>query len=540
MVYDGEGMYVHLGGNVMKYTAFPDTATFFEIVPGGHDGMHVVSQGVNNAVSESFVFKDRVYILDGQEYSFIEDGDFSYIDEYTAFIPTTRIGSDPGGYGGEAYQEENVLTPFRKNTFLSDGTSMVYVLDYAPIAEDSVSVHVNGREVILFTVDSQKGKVIFPEPLPLPLTEGADNVTITFSTGISRRDRIDRCTVAKVFDNRAFLSGNPLYPGVIFHSAFEDAAYFPISGYYDDGEDNIPVKSLMVSGGRLVVLKETGGNGGKVFIHTPVIDYDLGKVYPVTDTQIYFGAAGCGTNYGDELIYLSDRGIESLRIGEGYVRLSHRSSFIDERLKKYTIQERSSSKMIAFKDNLILIIGGDVFITDGILRENVKGDGQYEWFYWKFAMEYEKITGGICVGGEMYFYSDKGNIFVYDGYYDDGYYVKSFWKTPKDHLGTEGYLKSFARKGNYITANVTDFSEIIIHADTDNHEKTLIGRFSLSPFGFTGMNFGKMSFFTGGKALIPINNLPRRFGSISFEFSSDKSPFNISGIAGEYHIKKYD
>jgi len=538
----GEEMYLHFGSYLLKYDNFPEDAEFVTPTVGGMSGCSIIGSAMNTKDSESFVFKDNLYTIDGRKYMFLDkDGRFGFVSDDTAYIPTSRINSDPSGSGGVVYQEENVLTPYRRNSFLSDGESLEYVLDGTNIEEGSITVTVNGEEVYDFTADCASGVVTFDSPPPVSVTAGADNVIITFSSGIDRSDRIDKCTVCKVFDNRVFLSGNPDYPGMIFHSEFEDATYFALSSYYDDGEDGTAVKSLITAGGCLVAVKENVSDGSKVFIHTPSVDYELGKVYPVTDTNIYSGSSGPGINFNDEMLYLSERGLEALSVSGESFSLSHRSFFIDGMLSRYSMEEKCDAKMFSWQNYLVLIIGGDIFLADSNCVSKVGRDYQYEWYFWKPDLNNnEKIIGGYVVNGQLYFTGSLGNIYMYDGMTDDGNNIISFWQTPKDFLGSESLLKSFKRKGNFVRCRIMDDGKITVRADSDRHDEIHIGTFSLSPFDFGKTDFSSFTFLTSGDTIIDILPGLKRFRHMSFTFSSEDKPFNISGITAEFNIKQYD
>ena len=536
-----DSMYIHFGSYLLKYNSFPQRAVFMEPTTSGMSGCHIVGSAMNTKKSDGFVFRDRLYMLDGRKYLFVDEEEYlGYVSDDIAYVPTTRINADPSG-GGVIYQEENVLTPFRKNSFLSDGVSTVYYLDGMNILPDSVTAEVDGIEVFDFTVDGVSGTVTFDSPPPLPVTEGADNVVITFSSGIDRSDRIDKCTVCKVFDNRVFLSGNEDYPGLIFHSEFEDATYFALSAYYDDGEDGIPVKSLITAGGSLIAVKENGGCGGKVFIHTPSVDYELGKVYPVMNTPVYLGATGPGVNFNDDMLFLSPRGLEALDFSGSNFRLAHRSSLIDGYLAKYSMEELSDAKMFAWKNYLMIIISGDVFLADGNSTAKINGDYQYDWYFWQFSLPGgEKVCNGISVDENLYFSTTKGNIYSFSGKRDSGGYIKSMWQTPVDYFSSPAYLKNFAKKGNYIRCKIMDEGEIEVSVDTDRHGRISLGRFSLTGFDFSSVDFSALSFMSKGDTIIGISPNLKRFKSASFTVESSDKPFNICGIYSLFTVKQFD
>lgn len=85
-----------------------------------------------------FDFGGDVYALGSKLYcGFLKFGDIAGegVSEYRPFIPTTTIKKTPSG-GGETYQDVNMLSPFRINTFSGDGESNVLHLDAQNIDKD--------------------------------------------------------------------------------------------------------------------------------------------------------------------------------------------------------------------------------------------------------------------------------------------------------------------------------------------------------------------------------------------------------------------
>ena len=73
----------------------------------------------------------------------INDNNFYSV---SPFIPTTTIGRKPSG-GGTTYQDVNLLTDSRKNSFVCDGVSKVFYLDATDLSENKPTVVINGVEL---------------------------------------------------------------------------------------------------------------------------------------------------------------------------------------------------------------------------------------------------------------------------------------------------------------------------------------------------------------------------------------------------------
>ena len=75
--------------------------------------------------------------------------------------------------------------------------------DFAPI------VKVNDAKVSNYTVDYDAGKITFSEAPYALATPGQDNVSVEFSVTVAgNREKILKCTLLQVFDNRVFFSGS--------------------------------------------------------------------------------------------------------------------------------------------------------------------------------------------------------------------------------------------------------------------------------------------------------------------------------------------
>ena len=58
-------------------------------------------------------------------------------------------------------------------------------------------------------------------------------------------ERIRKCTLLAVFDDRVFFSGNQDYPNVLWHCSIDDPTYVVDTDYYNEGLDLSPVRALV-------------------------------------------------------------------------------------------------------------------------------------------------------------------------------------------------------------------------------------------------------------------------------------------------------
>jgi hypothetical protein len=190
----GTKVLIHHDDNLVLWSNFPTAFAAQHLTS--------LSTSFNKALSVSFVFGSDLYILDGANY-WVYNG--NTVAEVTGYIPTTRINADPDGANGEVYQGVNLISDYRYNTFIGDGTSDTFYLDEAAIDNESPTCTVNGASATVDTFSTLAGTV----KLASAPADGAE-VKIKFKKAVSGNgDKIKKCTLAHIFDGRVFFSGNP-------------------------------------------------------------------------------------------------------------------------------------------------------------------------------------------------------------------------------------------------------------------------------------------------------------------------------------------
>ena len=419
--------------------------------------------GLNPRNSYSFIYNNIWYFKDGINYL---QYDGQIITEVVGFVPTTSIGRKPAG-GGTTYQDINMLTGIRINTFLADGVSKEYYLDAQGIDTDFTPiVTVNGSDTTAFTVDTTNGKIIFDTAPEEPLTAGQDNVKVKFRKTISGyRDRINKCTLLQVFDNRVFFSGNQDYPNTVWHSSLNDPTYCSDLDYYNEGLDLSPVNAMVAGNNALWVFKEPSQANTTVFYHNPTIDAEYGKIYPSTHSSISTGCIAAGVNFNDDIAFFSDRGMEAIN-GDVTTEqvIAHRSSMVDRKL----LAEPGYREMILeeWEGYLLVIIGNKVYLADSRAMFTNENHNEYEWFYWELdkAIKSTKVHNGILYLGTE------------DGIYtltDTESNVVSYWTTPLDKFKHPNYRKTTNKRGCVAEAT----GDITVYVKTDKTSWELINTY---------------------------------------------------------------
>lgn len=430
----------------------------------------VLFTGVNAAKSDGFVYNSVWYFKDGKNYLQYDGQTMKAVEGY---VPTTSIARSPSG-GGKIHEDVNLLTGRRKNTFLADGISKVYYLDAQGIDADFFPiVETTGYEIPQgsgaapkISFDAAKGTVTFNYAPSKPLTDGQDNVTIEFRKTIpGYADRINKCTLLQLFDNRVFFSGNSEFPNMIWHCSLNDPAYCSDLDYYTEGLDAAEVKGMVAGNNALWVFREPSHANTTIFYHTPSEDNKYGKIYPKAHSSIATGCIGKAINFTDDIVFFSDRGMEGISgdITTEQV-VAHRSSLVD---RKLTAEAEYKDMVLAeWEGYLLVFIGDKAYIADSRSAFTNENHIEYEWFYW--AMEKPIICAKVN-NGVLYLGTADGVYTLTDTTCD----IESYWVTPKDKAQSPQMLKTTNKRGCVVEAT----GDISVYAKLEDTDFELIGTY---------------------------------------------------------------
>ena len=428
-----------------------------------YGGRTVLYSGLKAAASDSFIYGNTWYFKDGKHY-LRYDG--VTIEAVVGFVPTTSIARKPAG-GGTIYQDVNLLTGRRINTFLADGTSKEYFLDAKNIDKDfKPIVKVNDKAVSGYTVDYTKGKITFTTAPGVPKTDGQDNVSVEFKKDVSGYpERIKNCTLLQVFDNRVFFSGNKDFPNTVWHCSLDDPSYCSDLDYYHEGLDNTAVKGLVAGNNALWVFREPSQANTTVFYHTPTLDSDYGKIYPSQHSSVTTGCVGKAINFNDDIVFFSERGMEGIS-GDVTTEqvVAHRSSLVDRKM----ITEPDYKKMVLaeWEGYLMVFIGSKVYLADSRTAFTNENHTEYEWFYWDLE---KNVTCARVDNGILYLGTEDGVYSLTDLTCD----VRSYWVTPKDKFKHPNMQKTTNKRGCVVEAT----GDITVYAKIEDTDFELIGKY---------------------------------------------------------------
>lgn len=414
----------------------------------------VLYSGVNAANSNAFIYDNVWYFLDGKNYL---QYDGYMCQAVVGYAPTTSIGRKPEG-GGTIYEDVNLISGYRKNTFLADGTSKTFYLDAQNIDTDykpTVMVNDKTQGTSSYTVDYTKGAITFTTAPAGPNTDGQDNVSVLFrKSNSANENKIRNCTLLQVFDNRVFFSGNPNYPNTVWHCSLDDPTYCSDLDYYREGMDSAQIKGMVAGNNALWVFREPSESATNVFYHTPTIDDEYGKIYPSTHSSVTIGCVGKAINFNDDIVFFSERGMEGI---SGDVTTeqfaAHRSTLVDSKL--ISDAEYKNMLLAEWEGYLLIFVGNKVFLADsqGILTN--ENHTEYEFFYWELS---ERVTACTTRDGVLYLGTDKGVYTLTDTECD----IESYWVTPKDKFQAPQKLKTTNKRGCVVeaTGDVTLYAKL--------------------------------------------------------------------------------
>ena len=430
----------------------------------------VLHEGLKESVSNAFVFEDIWYFKDGKNYLQYNG---ETISDVVGYVPTTTIARKPMG-GGSKYEDVNMLSDYRKNSFLADGGSFDFFLDVFNIDTDFVPEVTYNDELVdksKYTVDYAEGKITFNSFAPdAPLTDGQDNVVIKFKKevvdeqGVKKYHRcILECNLLQVFDNRVFFSGNEEFPNYVWHCSLNDPSYISDLDYYKEGMDQAKVKGMVAGNNALWVFREPSDSNTTVFYHTPTLDEEYGKIYPSAHSSVTTGCVGKAINFNDDIVFFSERGMEGVSgdITTEQV-VAHRSSMVDRKMTA----EKSYKDMVLEEWNgyLMVFIGNKVYLADSRAMLTFENHMEYEWFYWDIG---QKVLCTKVKDGVRYLGTENG-VYTLTDYKGN---VESYWTTPKDKFKYPHRLKTTNKRGCVAEAT----GDVSVYAKVEDTGFELIG-----------------------------------------------------------------
>ena len=519
---------VHSGTSLYEWSNFPDEPT--------NETLRELFTSMDRNNRTSFnKFGEYLYINDGTNYLRYDGENLTEVSQ-DAFIPTTTIGRSPSG-GGEMYQDVNLLTSKRKNSFVADGTSTQYVLDAVGITRVD-EVLVDGVEVQNYTVNEGTGTITF-DTAPTAPALSQDNVIITFTKDvIGYTDRISQCTKALIWDNRMFYTGNPMYPNVLFHSKLNDPTYISDLSYYEDGNSDSAIKDIVVGSDVLWVFKDKDQNNANVFYHTKATE-DTGNIYPSKQGNVETGCYATAINFLDDIVYLSRNGLQGIITAQldNKQIISPRSHLVNSKLTNNS--DYYNAQMENWNGYLLILVGDEIYLADSRQKAEYLSSYEYEWYLWKFSVTPTLLKS---YNGKMYIGTNDGKIFLVDGTNDDGQVINSYWTTPMDNFKYPNHYKTTNKRGGIAKIKTIPNGKVKVAEMTNKRpEEKDIAQYSATGFDFSNVDFSNFSFVTANQSYIVYKIKEKKFTELGLKLYSDEldKPFGIYSIIIETFIGGY-
>lgn len=475
----------------------------------------VLLSGLPRRKSRAVFLAGKLWIVTGGGFYSYDGTEAKRVSASGAYVPTTTITRSPSG-GGGSYEAVNLLTPYRKNAFQTDGKSVKFTLDGEIDASGAVRAWVWGEEITDFTLDRAAGTITLPSAPAAPDAGASDGLVVQFPHTVEGyADRIDKCTIITTYgvgsNDRAVLSGNEDLPNVDWTSGMNDPTYFPDLLYNEVGSEATAILGYCRLGKSLGIVKEDNGQDSTIYLRTAELqDSEIAQPQQQAVAGVGSIAPGSFASLLDDPLFLSRNGVTAVatnsytseKITQG------RSFYVNNRLNDEPERERAEA-VIWNGMYMLALPNGHVYALDGrqnkTYRSAALGDYVYEGYY------FENIPAACWLnrrdGAEesLYFGTADGRICKLNTdiedmsrYSDDGAAISAVWATKYDDDGTPAVLKTLLKRGCCVTIKpyARSSAEVYIRADrTGGHEKKVAGK-PMDILDFSDIDFERITFNT--------------------------------------------
>lgn len=476
----------------------------------------VLLSGLPRRKSRAVFLAGKLWIVTGGGFYSYDGTEAKRVSASGAYIPTTTITRSPSG-GGVSYEAVNLLTPYRKNAFQTDGKSVKFTLDGEIDASGAVRAWVWGEEVTDFTLDRAAGTITFPSAPAAPDAGASDGLVVQFPHTVEGyADRIDKCTIITTYgvgsNDRVVLSGNPDCPNLDWTSGLYDPTYMPDLGYAAVGSEATPICGYCRIGSSLGIVKADDGSDSTVFLRSAALSEDGEAVFTLQQTIAGVGAVAPGSfaPLFDDPLFLSRAGVAAITSSSltGEKIIQNRSLYLNAQLtNEPSLPEAEAAVWQGMY--LLAVPEGHVYILNGrqtkTFRSSALGDFVYEGFYWEDVPALCWYVQRSGTDEALYFGTADGRICKLNTdiedmsrYSDDGAAISAVWATKYDDDGTPAVLKTLLKRGCCVTIKpyARSSAEVYIRADrTGGHEKKVAGK-PMDILDFSDIDFERITFNT--------------------------------------------
>lgn len=476
----------------------------------------VLLSGLPRHKSRAVFLAGKLWIVTGGGFYSYDGTEAKRVSASGAYIPTTTITRSPSG-GGVSYEAVNLLTPYRKNAFQTDGESVTFTLDGEIDTSGTVRAWVWGEEVTAFTLDRAAGTITFASAPAAPDAGASDGLVVQFPHTVEGyAERIDKCTIITTYgvgsNDRVVLSGNPDCPNLDWMSGLNDPTYMPDLGYAAVGSGATPIRGYCRIGSSLGIVKADDGSDSTVFLRSAALSEDGEAVFTLQQTIAGVGAVAPGSfaSLLDDPLFLSRSGAAAITSSSltGEKIIQNRSLYLNAQLTKEPSLPEAEAAV--WQDMYLLAVPeGHVYVLHGrqtkTFRSAALSDFVYEGFYWENVPALCWYVRRSGADEELYFGTADGKICKFNTdiedmsrYSDDGAAISAVWATKYDDDGTPAVLKTLLKRGCCVTIKpyARSSAEVYIRADrTGGHEKRVAGK-PMDILDFSDIDFERITFNT--------------------------------------------
>lgn len=476
----------------------------------------VLLSGLPRRKSRAVFLAGKLWIVTGGGFYSYDGTEAKRVSASGAYVPTTTITRSPSG-GGVSYEAVNLLTPYRKNAFQTDGKSVKFTLDGEIDVSGAVRAWVWGEEVTDFTLDRAAGTITFPSAPAAPDAGASDGLVVQFPHTVEGyADRIDKCTIITTYgvgsNDRVVLSGNPDCPNLDWTSGLYDPTYMPDLGYAAVGSEATPICGYCRIGSSLGIVKADDGSDSTVFLRSAALSEDGEAVFTLQQTIAGVGAVAPGSfaSLFDDPLFLSRAGVAAITSSSltGEKIIQNRSLYLNAQLtNEPSLPEAEAAVWQGMY--LLAVPEGHIYILNGrqtkTFRSSALGDFVYEGFYWENVPALCWYVQRSGTDEALYFGTADGRICKLNTdiedmsrYSDDGAAISAVWATKYDDDGTPAVLKTLLKRGCCVTIKpyARSSAEVYIRADrTGGHEKKVAGK-PMDILDFSDIDFERITFNT--------------------------------------------
>lgn len=385
-------------------------------------------------------------------------------------------------------------------------------------------------------------------------TPGVDNFSIEFTHEYEGyAERINKCRVLDVFENRVFFSGNPDYPHVDWYSGVNDPLFIPDINYTEIGMDSSRIMGYLRTGSEQAILK-SDGDDATIYMRSYSTLSDGSVIFPVKQGTSGIGAiapyAIC--TFLDDPMYLTRNGVYA--IAKQDISSERALNIRSTRINRKLLSEKGLSEAVMCEWNgyLVLCINGVAYVADAAQKQyplNMTNTFEYEWYYWT------NIPARVLYehDGELFFGTEDGRLCKFntdlvnsrgelksEAYSDDGEAIVAEWATNLSSDGNFMQEKTLVKTGSGVLLKSYNRSGVSVFIRTDRDFGREITSKNAGIFNFENLDFSEFTFNTAPYSVVPFNSRIKKYSAIQVMCRNDKvnHAFGVGGIVRRYFYGK--